>query len=125
MISLRSGRVVKYVPRVTKGFNVRGRAPKASAQNIVVTTNSAIASLARKHSIGVIGPESGKLAQLSNAYYYEKLLDYCARNDRPAKKYLLLEAGHNYLYYGVAPLALCGPRSVSYTHLTLPTILLV
>ena len=111
-MKLRGGKISKYTPRKTGGFNVKSRADMPDRSNILITSDPALQTLGK--SYGVIVLSAGEApATLVNAYHYEQILDRLlalggvrsrGADLALAEKYLLLGHGPNYLYYAQAPL---------------------
>ncbi len=106
-MNLRSGKLVAYTALKSKPFDVKGRAVNPQQENILVTANKDRETLAQQYGVRVIAPADGKPAEINFAYAYEQELDATD----PPHKHLLLDFGHDYLYYGISPLPLREPRA--------------
>ncbi|MCC6392681.1 MAG: hypothetical protein IT167_18935 [Bryobacterales bacterium] len=110
-MNLRSGRVTRYQPIKSKGFNLKGRADNPDPSNILISSEFNAQRMGRHYGVIVLSPSLDKPAAVENAYYYEQNLDKLLalggvkrREEGGLGKYLLLGYAHNYLYFAQAPL---------------------
>jgi hypothetical protein len=100
-MNLRSGKISRYTPICSKGFNVKGRATAPLATNVLITNDARKRALAENYGVRTID----LAVTLLNAHDCERDLD-----KQFSAKYLLIGYGADWLYYGVSPLPLRGAR---------------
>ncbi len=105
-VILRSGKVTKYHPVRSKGFNVKGRADNPLPTNILISADFNKQRLGRKYNVGVLSPDISKPATLENAADYGNQISALQKS-----RYVLIGYGQDYLYFGKVPLPMRGPRA--------------
>lgn len=103
-MQLRSGNLTKYQPRRTKGFHVKARAANPLNTNILISENEEKLELGKKYQVMT---ERRKVTLIDFHRIAEEL------KKKYGKTYLLIAYGTNWLYLGVGPLDLKGPRPVT------------